>query len=209
MKEWNASTGTRTMGATAHRTNTPMTADAFLDALPRMAPGKHMLVDGVIYSMAPASPTHAVIQANLARLIGNHLIAQRPTCRVMTEAGVKPRVRAKTNVRIPDLTVACGPIARDGDKLVDEPMLTIEVLSPSNDDLTDVSIMACASIPSVKEMLVVDSSRVFAEVWKRSAAGDWPDNPDAFGPGATLSLTSIGLELNIADVYTNTHLAST
>lgn len=196
------------MVAHAQRTDTPMTADEFLDALPRMGPGKHALVDGVVYSMAPASPTHAVIQANLARIIGNHLIASRPNCRVMTEAGVKPRVRAKTNVRIPDLTVACGPVAREGDKLVDEPLLTIEVLSPSNDDLTDVSIMACATIPSVREMLVVDSSRVFAEVWKRNAAGDWPDNPDAFGPGAILSLTSIGLELRIADVYVNTHLAS-
>lgn len=195
------------MVAIAHRTDTPMTADAFLDAVDRMGPGKHILIDGVVYAMAPASPTHGVIQASLARLIGNHLIAQKLNCRVMTEAGVKPRVRARTNVRIPDLTVACGPVAQPGEKLVDQPLLTIEVLSPSNDDLTDVSIMACATIPSVQEMLVIDSRRIFAEIWQRDAAGAWPGEPQAFEAGALLSLRSIGFEIDIADIYAGTHLA--
>jgi hypothetical protein len=36
--------------------------------------------------MAPLAPRHGAIQAEAARLIGNHLVEARPDCRVVTEA---------------------------------------------------------------------------------------------------------------------------
>ncbi len=197
------------MIATAKRNIPPMTVDEFLNSTERLGPGKHILVDGVIYAMAPASPTHGIIQATLAALLRNHLRDQKMPSRVMTEAGVKPRVRAKTNVRVPDLTVSRGATPGRDDRLVDEPLITIEVLSPSNDELTDVSIMACATIPSVMEMLVVDSVRVVVEIWKRDKAGAWPSEPETIGVGGTVRLDAIGLELNLSDIYADTHLSAT
>ena len=197
------------MTATATRKLPPITVDKFLNSTDRLGPGKHILVDGVIHAMAPASPTHGLIQAKLARLIGNHLAENKMPYRVMSEAGVKPRVRSKTNVRVPDLLVSCGPSPGPDDRLVDEPLITIEVLSPSNDDLTDASIMACATIPSVMEMLVVDSVRLVVEIWKCDLAGAWPSEPDTISAGGTIRLDAIGLELSLTDIYADTHLSST
>ena len=196
------------MSAIAQKTPALVTADEFLASTKRLGPGKHQLIDGVIVAMAPASPTHGVIQANLAYLVGNHLRVQKLNCRVMTEAGVKPRVRARTNVRIPDLLVSCGEVPVLGDQLVHEPTIIIEVLSPSNDDETESGIKSCASIPFVKEMLIVDSSRRFAEIWWRGVDGAWPADPEpVFGAGTVL-LDSIGLDLSLDDIYAGTPLAA-
>jgi Uma2 family endonuclease len=56
---------------------------------------KFELVDGEPRAMAPASVTHGLIQANLARLLGNHLADTR--CHVVVAPGVIPRVRAGFN----------------------------------------------------------------------------------------------------------------
>ncbi len=196
------------MSATAQKTPAPVTAEEFLASTTRLGPGKHQLIDGVIVAMAPASPTHGTVQARLAYLLQAHFEKSGLPCRVMTEAGVKPRVRGRTNVRVPDLLVTCGPPPAPGVGLVPEPSLIVEVLSPSNDDETESAIRSCASIPSVKEMLVVDSSRVFAEVWRRDAEGAWPVDPETIDGTGTVRLTSIDLELPLADIYAGTHLAA-
>ncbi len=196
------------MTAIAYKAPPLITADEFLVSTTRLGPGKHQLIDGVIVAMAPASPTHGTIQAGLARLIGNHLAAHRPQNRAMTEAGVKPRVRGRTNVCVPDLLVTCGPPPPPGVGLVPDPILIVEVLSPSNDDETESAIRSCASIPSVTEMLVVDSSRRFAEIWRRDASGAWPADPDAVDGNRTLRLDSIDLDLSLDDIYAGTHLAA-
>jgi Uma2 family endonuclease len=199
---------TNDMTATAQKSPAIVTADEFLASTVRLGPGKHQLIDGVIVAMAPASPTHGTIQARLAILVGNHLMAHRPQCRVMTEAGVKPRVRGRTNICVPDLLVTCGAPPTPGVGLVDEPILIIEVLSPSNDDETESAIRSCASIPSVKQMLVVDSSRRFAEVWRRGTDGAWPVDPEAINGNGTVRLDCMDLSLSLDDIYIGTHLAN-
>ncbi len=77
------------------------------------------LVDGIPQAMAPAAPKHGFIQAEAARLIGNHLAEQRPQCRVATEPGLQPKVDGKFNVRVPDLAVTCAnlePGEREGNQ---------------------------------------------------------------------------------------------
>lgn len=195
------------MSVTAQRMPPPVTAEEFLASTTRLGPGKHQLIDGVIVAMAPASPTHGLIQARLARLIGNHIDARKLPCRVITEAGVKPRVRGRTNVRVPDLLVTCGPPPQPGDGIVHDPVLIIEVLSPSNDDETESAIMSCASIPSVREMLVVDSVQRRAEVWRRDGAGTWPVDPQSIDASGIVRLDSLDLDLSLDAVYADTHLA--
>jgi Uma2 family endonuclease len=196
------------MSSAALQTQCPMTADAFMEWVDLASPGKKVLVDGVVFAMAPASPTHGTIQANLAHIVRQHLLARNSPCRVATEAAVQPRIRHKTNVRIPDLLVSCGPIPTKSEKFHADPVLIIEVLSPGNVDDTEGCILACATIPSVMELVVIDSTRVFAEVWRRDATGAWPNDPDVIERGADLHLTSIDMTLAIADAYVGTYLFS-
>lgn len=167
---------------------------------------RYELVDGVLRAMAPVSDAHGTIVANLTGLIWRHLRQHRPSCRVVERLGVQPHMRAEWNFRIPDLGVTCSP-NKAGEILTPDPILLIEVLSPTNANDTYENVRAYATLPSVTEILIVHSTRVRVEVLKRDAKGDWPPNPDTVEAGGTVNLASIAAELALVDVYLGTHLA--
>ena len=177
----------------------PMTVAEFLDWHP--ADGeRYELVDGVPRAMAPASPLHGAIQNEAGRLIGNHLAETRPACRVTTEAGIQPRVRAGFNVRVPDITVSCG--ARNpNDKVVREPLAAIEILSPSNEADTRGNVWSYTTIPGLREILILHTAGIRAELLRREEGGAWPENPLILTPGDTVALESIGFAAPLASFY--------
>ena len=182
-----------------------MTAAEFLDWDGAGHIGKLELVEGQVRAMSPASATHSLIQANLAILIGTHLRATGRPCRVGTEAPVVPRIHANDNVRAPDLAVTCLPPSAD--KRFPDPVLIVEVLSPSNQRETWESIRACASIPTLQEILVVDSERVHAEVLRNDPVTGWPVSGAIIEAGGTIHLASIDASFPLGEVYAGTHLA--
>jgi len=182
-----------------------MTVDEFLAWDGSGHAGKLELVDGVVRAQMPASATHAIIQANLARLIGNHLIARKMPCRVATEAPVVPKMKTKRNLRAPDLAVTCAPPSAS--KTFEMPVLIVEIMSPGNRKETWESIWACATIPSVREFLIVESESVYAEIFRRDADGNWPDDPVIVEAGGMFALSSIGCDIPIEYVYVGTYLA--
>ncbi len=163
------------------------------------------LVDGEPVAMAPASDNHGSIQAELARLLGNHLVERGSSCRVVTEPGIVPRVRASENWRIPDLGVTCTP--SDGGVEVPAPVLLIEILSPNNYAETRTNVWAYATIPSAREILVVNSVRVEAELLRRRDDGTWPEQPEAVPADGDMELVSIGYAVPLAALYRTTSLA--
>src|SRR6516162_2041830 len=98
-----------------------MTVAEFLDWNPQDS-DRWELIDGTPQAMAPASPRHGAIQNEAGRLIGNHLAESRPDCRVITEPGIQPKVRANLNVRVPDLAVTCADWYPD-ERLLHEPLV--------------------------------------------------------------------------------------
>ena len=184
---------------------TLMTAAQFMDWDGGGLLGKIELVNGEVRAMSPASGTHALIQANLAYLIGAHLRAKKLPCRVGTEAPVQPQMHANDNVRAPDLAVTCAPPTDS--KMFPGPVLIIEVLSPSNQKETWDSIYAMATIPALTEIAIVDSERVRVEVLRRGADGSWPKSGEVSELGGTFKLESISAEFPMSEVYAGTHLA--
>jgi Uma2 family endonuclease len=164
------------------------------------------LVHGVVTLMAPATPLHGRLQAQLAALIHAHLKKAKGPCWVATEPGVQPRAQARINVRVPDLGVSCTP-ERTDDRLMREPVLLVEILSSSNGKDTSSNVIAYSSIPSVVEVLIVDSTCRAVEHLYRNADGSWPDNPAQISEADTFTLRSIGLSLTIAEIYAGTSLA--
>jgi Uma2 family endonuclease len=182
-----------------------MTADQFIDWDGGGHLGKLELVHGEVRAMSPASGTHSLIQANLAFLIGAHIRAKKLPCRVGTEAPVVPHFHANDNVRAPDLAVTCLDISKS--KIFPDPVLIIEVLSPSNQKDTWESIYAMSTIPALTEIAVVDSERVRVEVFHRLAEGGWPKCGIVSEAGGTMRLESIGADLPVSEVYAGTHLS--
>ena len=184
-----------------------MTVAEFLEWAGSVEDGtRYQLIDGAPRAMAPASMTHGIVQSTAARLIGNHLAALRNGCRVITTPGVRPRVRAENNFRIPDLGVSCAP-DHPGLRAVPDPVLLIEILSPSNEADTWQNVWAYTSLPSVHEILVLRVTEVAAELLRRGTDGHWPEQSLRIGASEDLVLESIGFRIALPDLYEGTHLA--
>lgn len=155
--------------------------------------------------MAPASRTHNVIQGELGGLIRNHLLERGSPCTLVPNPGVVPRVRSESNYRIPDLAVTCAPYQEEEYTLTD-PVLLIEILSPSNQAETWTNVWAYTTIPSVREILIIHSTAIRAEMLRRDQAGNWPERTLTIDDGP-LELQSIGLSTELRSVYRGTRLA--
>jgi len=182
-----------------------MTVADFLDWPGDGTGRKLQLVDGEVRAMSPGSVTHGIIQATLARLIGNSLAKRGGPCRIVTEPAVATRVRANINVRVPDLGVTCTPDVQ-GQQLLPDPVLLFEILSPGNTADTWDNVWSYCTIPSVREIAIVHSTRTLVELLRRGPDGHWPEEPEEIGPDSTLRLESIDFACPLSDVYAQTHL---
>ena len=180
-----------------------MTLDEFLvwDA---PGPERWQLIDGEPVAMAPTSEPHGALLGEIARAIGNCLVETNSKCRVIVAPGIVPRVMANMNFRIPDIGITCAP---PGDKqMVPDPVVMIEVLSPSNERNTRANVWAYATIPSVREILLFRSSRIEAELLRRDEDGTWPEKPQRLLPGSSVALQSIGFSAPLDELYRTTGL---
>jgi Uma2 family endonuclease len=168
-------------------------------------PGRWQLVDGEPIAMAPASRTHGALQLELGRVIGNHLLASDRPCTVVAAPGIIPRVRANENFRIPELAVTCTRYETE-EYDVANPVLIVEVLSPSNRAETWRNVWSYTTIPSLQEILLLSSTATRADLLRRESDGNWPATATVIEDG-DLILDSIGLTVPLADIYRTTRLS--
>lgn len=164
------------------------------------------LIDGEPRAMAPASATHGIIQANATFILTQHLRANRSSCRAVTEPAIVPRVRARSNMRVPDVAITCAEV-NAGQIALPEPLLIVEILSPTNEADTWENVWTYVSIPSVQEVLVLRSASIAADLLRRRADGMWPEEPLPVGRDDELHLESIGLSCPLAEFCVGTYLA--
>src|SRR6202008_1269603 len=87
-----------------------------------------------------------------------------------------------------------------GDRLIRDPMLIVEILSPGPAVFDRQSkIPDYRRIPSVQEILLIDSESIFAEILRRSAE-QWITEI-VRGPDAMLSLASVPLAVRMSELY--------
>lgn len=162
------------------------------------------LVDGEPQAMSPAKRTHGALQGELGGLIRNHLAEQGGPCSMVIAPGVIPHVQASHNVRVPDLAVTCVDYEVEEAALTN-PVLIVEILSPSNQAETWSNVWTYTTIPSVQEILVLRSMKIGADLLRRRADGSWPQEPESITDGY-LTLESIGFRVPLADIYRTTRL---
>jgi Uma2 family endonuclease len=158
---------------------------------------RYELLAGFPVAMAPPAPAHGFLAARLCARIEGALQSRRP-CMVQIEAGIARPDRNDT-CYVADLAVTCRPPQR-GSQLIADPVLIVEVLSPTtglHDRQTKVADYR--RIASVEEILLIDSASIFAEVLRRE--GDRWITEIVRGPEATLALTSIGMTATMSDLY--------
>jgi Uma2 family endonuclease len=175
-----------------------LTVEEFLDCCPNDQ-RHYQLIDGVIVAMAPPAIAHQVIAANLTAEIVSAVRANRSDCSVRSQAGIAPQGLSGRNHFETDITVTCR-FAHDFRGINAEPSLIVEIQSPSTErDDHFVKLPQYRAIPSLMEILYIESERAAATVYRRQADG-W-DAIEIAGPGARLELYTIGLDIPLSEVY--------
>jgi Uma2 family endonuclease len=167
--------------------------------------GGWQLIDGEPRAMAPANAAHGIIHATLAFLLNQHLYTGASPGVVVTDPEIQPRVRSRSNMRVPDLAVTCVPV-QAGQIALPDPLLIVEILSPSNEADTWENVWTYATIPSVQEILLLRSASTAADLRRRCEDSTWPDEPIQIGRDDALHLASIGLTIPLPALYARAYL---
>lgn len=173
-----------------------MTLDEFL----RWEDGtdtRYELIAGAPLAMAPPAARHSLLATALAGEI-RAALRSRPPRRVYGEAGIAVEERNDTYY-VADLAASCQPL-READRLIRDPFLIVEILSPSTAAFDrQTKVADYRRIGSVEEILLIDSEMTFAEILRREG-GRWLTEI-VQGLSAILTLNSVPLSVAMAELY--------
>lgn len=176
-----------------------MTVDEFL----RQEGGddtRHELIHGHVTAMAPAADRHGTIAQNAGSEISRALEA-RPPCRAVQEAGIWID---DGNFYVADVAVTCAP---PSDAVaVREPVLIVEVISPSNEkDELATKVQAYITLETVREIWLLDSRRRWFQQWRRAGPDQWIVTLPLTGD-ARFESPTLGATVALDRLYRNTGL---
>lgn len=130
-----------------------MTAEEFL-AWSESRPGRYELADGEVFAQAAERVAHAKMKGEVFKALDNAIRKRGLPCHALPD-GVAVRVDMGT-VFEPDAQVYCGPELHPDTLLVENPVVVVEVLSPSTGRI-DASrkLEGYFRIASVRHYLIV------------------------------------------------------
>jgi Uma2 family endonuclease len=177
-----------------------MTLEEFL-AWERGQPARYEYAGGIATMMTGGSAAHATIAMNF-------LIALRQALR---DTGCRPfgsdmKVIANGTVRYPDVSITCRPIG-DKDDTVPEPVLVVEVISPSTErEDRGRKKFDYFATPSIRQYAIVEQEERRVDLYTRGAEG-WVN--EIVTGEQTLNLSSVGVALALVALYEDTELDAT
>jgi Uma2 family endonuclease len=158
---------------------------------------KHEYIAGEVFAMAGASDAHVTISGNLFAVLRSHLRGK--PCRAYI-ADMKVEVAAADVFFYPDIFVTCSVTDAALPDRKREPVLIVEVLSPSTAAYDrGLKFAYYRQLPSLQEYALIDSERLAVDVFRRDASGHWVLYP--YGVGELVSFASAGLNVPIAVLY--------
>jgi Uma2 family endonuclease len=171
-----------------------MSLDAYLTT-----PTDHRVewVNGRTFAMAGGSPRHNAMAFELAAAIRPLLPAQ---CR---GAGSDQRIHVvETGLfTYPDLVIACGTWAIGPGQALENPLVVVEVLSPSTEAYDRGAKFAhYRRIPSLREYVLISVEERRVEVFRRTDAGTWALD-ESIGAASVLQLASLTSTIRLGPLY--------
>lgn len=168
-------------------------------ALERESELRHEFYHGEAWAMAGGTPRHSALKTELAGRFWAAL--GRGPCKAY-DSDLKLRVLETGLATYPDLAVVCGPLERDPDdrNAVTNPTLILEVLTESTEGWDRGGKFAhYRRIPTLRHVLFVSQSQPRLEHYTLQDDGSW--RLVEFGPGATLKLPDLGVDLDVDALY--------
>lgn len=177
--------------------NAKMTATEYLE-WERQQVERHEFYDGEVFSQSGGTRRHSLIGTNTGRVIGN-LIAGND-CEVHG-SDMRIHIEATGSYVYPDVSVVCPPVEGEGDDVISNPVLVVEVLSPSTEDFDrGTKFGYYRQIPALKDYLVISQDRTRVEHHFLNDGELWSLR-DVEGLDECLKLASIQMDLPLAEIY--------
>ncbi|GAC1365597.1 MAG: Uma2 family endonuclease [Polyangiales bacterium] len=164
------------------------------------ADAKHELLHGALFAISGGTRAHSLLQASVARLLGNALEARPcevhgPDMRVAVRRGdVEHRA-------YPDASVVCGaPVLADDGCAIRNPVVLVEVLSASSeahDRVTKFELYQ--ALDSFREYLLVAQDETRIDHYGKNDDGSWTLRHAT--AGGQVVLRAIGVALAVDEVY--------
>ncbi len=154
-------------------------------------PTKHEYVAGEVFAMTGALKAHVVVAGNLYAELRRQL--RGTPCRAFI-ADTMVRVDAADAGFYPDVVVSCSAADAADPRLLREPTLVVEVLSPSTAAYDrGAKFTMYRLLPSLREFVVVDPDTRRCDVFRKGDDGLWVLHPAE--PSAGVSLASVGVDI--------------
>jgi Uma2 family endonuclease len=165
---------------------------------------RHEYVGGRVYAMTGGSMRHNRIALNIARLLGDRV--DGTACQVFIN-DMKLHVQAADSVYYPDVFVHCGRGVAGSEKVAQDALLVVEVLSERTAQVDRrEKLVAYQKLPGIRAYWIVSQDEQHVEVHERSAQGGWQAH--ALERGDSLGCDSPGAaDIELAQIYAGTDQA--
>lgn len=184
----------------AHPRYTP--AEYF--ALEERGDVRHEYYDGEIFAMVGGTKSHNLIAQNLT--LGLRAGLRGTGCQVFME-DVRLAVQDDFHYTYPDVVVSCDPADRRDPYLVRQPVLIVEVLSPSTTDYDrGRKFNQYKQLASLRHYLLVSQTAWVLEWFRRNEANEWVYTVLS-DPADVLEIAELHLRLSLREVYADTDVA--
>jgi Uma2 family endonuclease len=183
--------------ATDPRPDLRMSRDEYRRWAEQQPTGRFERIDGMVVAMAPERANHADRKALIWLALRQAIGAAGLPCHAYPDGMT---VEVDENDFEPDAVVHCGERLSGDAIAVPEPMIVVEVLSPSTrgDDLTH-KLVAYFRVPSVRHYLVFWADRKQVLHHRRQADGQGIETRVV--TSGDIRLDPPGISISVADIY--------
>src|SRR5262245_14894298 len=173
-----------------------MSVDQFLAWADRQ-PGRYELKDGIVYAMSPEGAGHAKVKFAVQTALVAGIRARGLPCHMLPD-GMTVRVDDTTAYE-PDALVYCGAELPSRSVEVPNPVIVVEVLSPSTGRIDATAKLADHfKVASVAHYLIIDPEKKLIVHHARGPGDAILAHVVTTG---SIKLDPPGIEIAIADVY--------
>ena len=173
-----------------------LTVDEFL-GWAASQPGRYELFCGKVYALAPERAGHARIKYAVHKELERAIMQAGAPCHMLPD-GMTVRIDSST-AHEPDALVYCGPRVADDDVEITNPIIVVEVLSPSTRHIdASAKLVSYFQVFSVQHYLIVDPEGRPTLHHRRQADGTILTR---FVPQGTIMLDPPGLEVDVGRFF--------
>lgn len=174
-----------------------LTAEAYFDWAMAQPTGRFELSGGEVVAMAPERVAHTRAKLEAVIALRTAIKTHGLGCEAIAD-GISVRIDDRT-VYEPDALVRCGPKTPGDVIAVDDPVIVVEVVSPSSRGVdTGAKLAGYFLLPSLRHYIVVDTESRAVVHHRRDDAG--VISVQVLHSGA-LALDPPGLQIEIGDIF--------